>query len=64
MSKERIQITIPLEGPISAEAMGYQGKACALDLKLVQDALGGEAKIKNKPEYYKSVKEQERESHG
>jgi hypothetical protein len=61
MSKERIQITIPLQGPISAEALGYQGKACALDLKLVQDALGGEAEIKNKAEYYKPAKEQERE---
>lgn len=61
MSKERILITIPLEGPISAEAIGYQGKACALDMKLVENALGGEAEVKNKAEFYKPAKERERE---
>ena len=61
MNKKRIQITIPLEGPISAEAIGYQGKACALDMKVVQDALGGVVEVKNKAEYYKPAKEQERE---
>lgn len=61
MSKERILITIPLEGPISAEAIGYQSKACALDMKLVEDALGGDTQIKNKAEFYKPAKEKERE---
>lgn len=61
MSKERILITIPLEGPISAEAIGYQGKACALDMKLIEDALGGEAEVKHKAEFYKPAKECERE---
>lgn len=60
MAQERILITIPKEGPISAEAIGYQGKACALDMKLVQEALDGEAEVKNKTEYYKPAKEQER----
>ena len=61
MAQERIRITIPLEGPISAEAIGYQGKACALDMKLVEDALSGEAEIKNKAEYYRPTKEREKE---
>lgn len=61
MSKERILITIPLEGPISAEAIGYQGKACALDMKLIEEALGGEAEVNNKAEFYKPAKEHERE---
>ena len=61
MAQERILITIPLEGPISAEAINYHGKACALDMKLVEDALGGDANIKNKAEFYRPAKEREKE---
>lgn len=60
MAQKHILITIPLEGPISAEAIGYQGKACALDMKLIKEALGGEAGIKNKAEFYRREKEHER----
>lgn len=59
--KERILVTIPLEGPITAEAIGYVGKACALDMQRVKDALGGEAEVVNKPEYFRSAKEQVKE---
>lgn len=61
MASARILITIPKEGPISAEALGYQGKACALDMKLVEEALEGKADIKNKAEYYKPAREREKE---
>ena len=61
MAQQTILITIPLEGPIKAEALGYQGKACALDMKLVEAALGGNADIKNKVEFYRPAKEREKE---
>jgi len=61
VDKVKILVTIPLEGPITAEAIGYVGKACALDMQRVKDALGGEAKVANKPEFFRPAKEQVKE---
>ena len=62
MAQQKILVTIPLEGPISAEALGYEGPACSLDMKAVLDALGGQVeKESKKPEYFRRAKVRERE---
>ena len=64
MDREKIVVTIPLEGPITVEALGYEGPACALDLKRVSDLLGEEESVRAKPEYHRQSKERERSREG
>ena len=58
--EKRIVIEIGPDGSVSAEAFGYVGRACDLDMALVH-ALGPQVERRNKPEYYSREKEGSRE---
>jgi hypothetical protein len=47
----RIIIDIPLDGEITVEAEGFQGRQCKDATKAIEQALGTTTKDVNKPEF-------------
>ena len=58
MATQKVLVTIPLDDtkPITAEAEGHVGKACALELDALAQVLGGTSERTNKSEFYKEAK--------
>lgn len=48
---KKLIITIDSDAKATVEADGYKGKGCAVDSKVIQDALGIVTKDVKKPEY-------------
>lgn len=54
MSKQ-IKITIPLDGEVTIEAIGFQGCGCTDATKVFEEALGAVTKRTKKTEYHQTA---------
>lgn len=50
-----ITVIIDTEAKVSVETNGYKGKACSLDSKVIEQALGVVTKDVKKPEFSQDV---------
>ena len=51
-----IEITVSPTGDTSVEAMGFKGADCEQATRFIEEALGQNAKITKKPEYYQALR--------
>lgn len=49
---KQIIVTIDTDGKCVVETAGYKGKACSLDSKALEEALGVSTKDVKRPEYF------------
>lgn len=59
-TQKQIVVTIPLDGDLSIEALGFKGDACAKATAALEKALGTPGNRTKKPEYYQQNAQQQK----